>query len=143
MCNDCAKKKRRRPRTNYDCKTCDNKLEKPSYKPIYCKECVVSRSLKRRRDDPVATLKSRLYNSFRHKTDDDTLWSVKTVEKVWKRCKRKSVISGEANYKHLCITTKTNNRPITEDDLVVVTSIEAMQMAKAKDRVAFFERNKL
>lgn len=115
-----------------------------------CKKCKNAAVVKRRHNNPCASLQHRLYNTFHRMWPNASseLWSMNTVRMVWERCEKKSVISGETNPQHLCISYKhkpsEKDEPPTIDDLVVMTTKEAQILAHCKswDRITKFDELK-
>jgi hypothetical protein len=85
----------------------------------------------KRQSDPISTIRHRWYNVLRKAglTQERELWSRETVTWVWDRCEGKSVLSGEQDYHLLCIVSMCSP-PGSKEDLVLVTSTEARQLAR-------------
>ena len=93
-----------------------------------CRSCVNMGTKKNRMDDPVRHLhfKWRTLQSKRPLNDDvKHLVSVDVVRNVFERCGRRSALSGATDHKRLCVASKVKH-PQTEDDLVVVTTGDAV-----------------
>jgi hypothetical protein len=109
----------------------DNKTRK-RMRPRKCASCLAA-SAKARRDDPIETLRHRWNGSCKRMYPDaeNELWSRRTVEAVFERCGKKSVISGEDRAELLCLFSffKGNIAP-TPDQIVLITSREAQSLAR-------------
>jgi hypothetical protein len=121
-----------------DCSQCnkplpsDNKTRK-RLRSRKCASCLAT-SAKTRRNDPIEVLRHRWNGSCKRYPDaDNELWSRKTVQTVYERCIKKSVISGEDRVELLCLTSffMSNTAPKPEQ-IVVVTSREAQSLAREK-----------
>jgi hypothetical protein len=108
-----------------------------------CNACSNAEALKRRKDDPIQMLRHRWYNVCAHRwpNADPSLWSIEMVKHVYERWEQKSVLSGESNVAHLCISYYRKHagaQPPTENELVLLSGREAQSLAKKKDREGAF-----
>lgn len=96
-----------------------------------CRTCI-NRGTKRGRErDPVRYLHYK-WRSRKPKRDYVAeLYTLQTVRNVYERCQHKSVLSNEDDYKVLCVAGKVK-QPKTEADLVLLTTKEALGLAKRK-----------
>ncbi len=117
----------------------DDGKERKRARRRMCDTCKLEAERKRRKESPQAVLRSRWYSATYRKNPNirAELRSLAAVELVYNRWEGKSVISGNANPKKLCITwykTFDRDEDITLNDLVLVTSDESQALAKIKDQ---------
>ena len=133
------------------CRKCKKVLEKDGKTRVKvrartCRWCRSDGIVKRRKKSAVAFLSYKMYNSMRHIPKiDKKLWSTEVVQRIWTRCNKKSVIGGESDHIRLCIHPLRKG-VYTEDNMVVLSTSEAMSLAKIKDesrRLARFSANKV
>ncbi len=125
------------------CKNCHGALP-PRQQPIVrkrtrrCQKCVSLAAAVERKNDPIKGLQNKLraYLSKR-KVVHSKLTTRESIEKLYNRFEKKSVISGETNAELLTFTTRKAFLDGYEppfDDFLLVTSLEAHTLSKAKDR---------
>lgn len=125
------------------CKKCQDPLVddgqvRKKKRPRTCGKCKAAQRISDRHADPIKTLFHRWQTSAhkRWPSIDRALLTMDAVRRVWEQCEQKSVISGETNVKHLCISCYGIVSPMVpasiETDLVIVTSLEAQRISKAK-----------
>ena len=109
-----------------------------------CRKCIQTASRKRMRDVPVKTLYSKFYSS-QHKRPSlpKEMVNRETVQRVYDRFEHKCALTGETNPSLLCITSKTHSAPKLEEDLVLLSSREALRInhLSREDREKLFEKN--
>lgn len=125
------------------CKKCNDPLVddgqvRKKKRPRTCGKCRAAQRISARHTDPIKMLFHR-WQTAAHKrwpSIDRNLLTMDAVKRVWEQCGQKSVISGETDVKHLCISCYGIVSPMVptsiEDDLVIVTSLEAQRISKAK-----------
>ena len=102
-----------------------------------CQYCTSRHVLKSRKNDPIKTLHHKFYNCIKRRWPDanSDVYSMTIVKYVYDKWKGVSAISGETNYHLLCIfpiyPSKNNPIPPTKDELVLITSQEAMSIARS------------
>lgn len=116
------------------CSVCAKPHDQPHKRPRRCKACSAATVVKRRRDDPVKLLQHRWYNSCRKSSwiRNATLWSPATVQYVYQRWEKRSIISGTCEPEDLRIVPyhgKDHGVPKTQE-LVLVTAREAQVLSK-------------
>ena len=114
---------------------CDGKVRRRAPRPRRCKECRNADAKRKRLADPVALLSHRWRtNAIKNwPSIGKYLYKRPAVRRVWERWGGKSVISGETDWKLLCIVPFAKHdkeHPPALNDLVVVTSKEAQRMGK-------------
>jgi len=124
------------------CKVCNEKLdddgkERKRKRPRMCESCTKN-SLAKRRKIPIYRLKARWVTSCHRRRPliDSNLVTLETIQHVFERWGGKSVISGDKDIEHLCITCYkpfNNSREITLNDLIIVTSQEAQKLSRIKN----------
>lgn len=108
-----------------------------------CRACINKTVRKNRELDPVRNLHFKWRSAVNKRPlepEAKHLASLQTVRSVYERCQHKSVLSGESNHSLLCMASKVK-RPRTEEDLVIITTNEALALGKKKtdeDRLRFF-----
>jgi hypothetical protein len=87
---------------------------------------------------PCHQLQHRWYNAAKKRWPeaDKSLWSMSTVCYVYQRWQGRSVINGSADIANLCISYFM--LPPTIETLVLLTSREAMSLARRENREEFF-----
>lgn len=114
-----------------------------------CRQCKNAAVVRRRHTKPLALLQHRFYNSAHRMWPhaDPSLWCIETVRTVYDRCQGKSVLSGESNAAHLCISFKHKDlqTPPPLEDLVVITTKEAQSLAhmSPEKRAKHFEEKQI
>lgn len=111
-----------------------------------CVSCLNRQAQKKLRKNPVELLYYKWRNAKNRKGSDiASLVSRETVEAVYTRAGKRSELSGESDYTRLCISSKTK-QPRTQEDLVLITSGEALALAKKRtdeERALLFDALKL
>lgn len=94
----------------------------------YCSKC--SNAL---RDADVARYITRkLADQLRRRGIPKPYPGVSWVRQVLKKCENKSVLSGNANARHLCVVLKDPHGGFTVDNAVLVTSAESLAIHRKR-----------
>jgi hypothetical protein len=93
-------------------------------------------ALERRHDDPILTLHHRFYNTVKRRWPDAprSLYAKEVVQRVYQKFQGKSQISGESDYRLLCIFAYPSAEPPAEHQLILVTSREAQALARQRKK---------
>lgn len=114
-------------------------------RPRMCKQCTATATLKRRKSDHIQLLAHRWQNTIKRHwpTASPSMWCRATVQYVWDKCNGKSVLSDTSDPLFLCIASKVKIKdvPPTIDDLIIITSQEALSLARVNNerRLAIFQ----
>lgn len=119
------------------CYACHEELpprDKPA-KKVRRRKCPTCLNLERKtrvRSDAGRYLFKKFYSAQRKKrTVPQTLLNTETIQRVFDRCGGKCVLTGVEDHTHLCIIS-TKNVAMNEDDLTLVSTSQAIKIAKLK-----------
>lgn len=116
------------------CRKCDKAISlSPSQKQ--CHNYICNACANRHRDADVARyLARKLADTLRRQGYAKPYPGVKFVRQVLVQCQGKSVLSGRANQRHLCVIRKNLDTPFTLDNAILVTSTECYAITRTLNK---------
>jgi len=120
------------------CRGCDAVLEDDGVVRVrnrkrFCPKCRNGRAVAKRKQNPVSRLQHRWFNSASKlwPNADTNLWSIHTVQRVYKRWQQRCVITGDTDIQHLCVSYYRARKedPPQIDELVLLSTHQAQRLA--------------
>jgi hypothetical protein len=114
------------------CNKCDKTFMQTPTRSKTCPNICNACANKARDTDPARYIARKLADSLRRQGVSKPYPSVHWVREVIDKCEGKSVLSGNANYRHLCIIAEDEDQPLTLENAILVTGGECHSLSRKR-----------